>query len=106
IDNAGGSAKAAEILPPGGWLVLFGNDSPGDGSPVRRAIEAAHAEHGVPPNPARAPEDPVPAGTPFATPLTRDYPWTQTYTTAEWIDFLGTMSEHRILQPEHRDRLF
>ena len=35
----------------------------------------------------------------------RAYPWTQHYSTAEWLDQLSTHSDHRVLADDDRRRL-
>jgi hypothetical protein len=37
--------------------------------------------------------------------LTREFPWVGHYTTREYIDLLGTYSDHRILPDEQRAEL-
>lgn len=43
---------------------------------------------------------------PFAEPTMEQFPWSRTYTTAEWVDELGSHSDHIALDPALRDRLF
>jgi SAM-dependent methyltransferase len=113
LDPAVRMHKAHDLLRPGGWLALWWNVSSEDNdTPVDQALAAAYALH--------APEvDGLPrigggrasdwAGTPpglgFGLPVEREYPWTQAYTTAEWLDLLRTHSNHRLLDPEHLERL-
>jgi SAM-dependent methyltransferase len=103
--------KAHGLLRPGGWLALFWNVHPDEQAEpaVQRALDAVYARlapgmEGMP-----RPEDserlPMPDDLDFDRPLTRAYSWRQTYSTAEWLDLLRTHSNHRLLEPDHRERL-
>ena len=109
IDPAVRLHKAHALLRPGGWLALWWNaDEPDDDSPVRRAINEVYARlepgMGVLPTcgnlPRPGPDDPIPDGLGFGPSVDRVFPWTQTYTTDEWLDLLQTHSNHRLLPPE------
>jgi hypothetical protein len=105
--------KAHDLLRPGGWLALWWNVSGEDNdTPVDQALAAAYATHapdvdGLPRVGGGRSSDwaGMPPGLDFGLPLEREYPWTQAYTTAEWLDLLRTHSNHRLLPPERLDRL-
>lgn len=106
--------KAHDLLRPGGWLALWWNVSEKETSPLDRAIAevyervAPDLEGGLPKinGPGRGGEwDDTPPGISFEAPVRRDHRWTQTYTTAEWLDLLRTHSNHRLLPPERLDPL-
>lgn len=113
IDPAVRMRKAHALLRPGGWLAVFWNFSGDDNdTPADRALAGAYAREapdvgGLPVINA-APPDNWPgdtAGLDFGLPVERDFPWAQAYTTAEWLDLLRTHSNHRLLEPDHLDRL-
>jgi SAM-dependent methyltransferase len=104
--------KAHDLLRPGGWLALFWNTHPDDGpadAELRRALADVYARHapdlGGLPRPETGEVPPMPADLAFDPPLTRDYWWTQTYTTASWLDLLRTHSNHRLLDDDQLERL-
>jgi SAM-dependent methyltransferase len=105
--------KAHGLLRPGGWLALWWNVSSEDNdTPVDDALAGAYEEHAPEVGGLPSINDPDPDGWPgashgldFGPPLERDFPWTQAYTTEEWIELLRTHSNHRLLAPDRLDRL-
>jgi len=104
-------ARAAALLRPGGWLARWWNRPAPDPNPLRVAIDRCY-ERFAPTLGAHfmAPEGPpddagAPAGSGFEAQLERRYPWSRTFTTAEWLDLLRTQSDHRLLGEDRRERL-
>jgi SAM-dependent methyltransferase len=108
IDPERGRRKTEDILRPGGWLAVVSHDwgEPTD-EPLRAALEAIYDRQFPGPSlPSRSMQEPTVAGPPFKEPVRRKYRWSQTYTTEEWIDLLGTWSNHRLLPEQQRRGLF
>jgi SAM-dependent methyltransferase len=104
--------KAHGLLRPGGWLALFWNTHPDDqpAAATQRAIDDVYArvapDVAGPPRPVTAEDSlPIPDDLSFDRPLTRNYVWTQDYTTVTWVDLMRTHSNHMVLEPDDRDRL-
>jgi SAM-dependent methyltransferase len=110
IDPLVGSRKAAAILAPGGQLAIFWNRGRHD-TETKVALDEAYARFA----PALAKES-VPIGNKppdhasdiaaiattglFAACKLRTYVWAQQYSRDEWLDQLGTHSDHIALEPE------
>jgi SAM-dependent methyltransferase len=116
IDPEAGAARAAEALRPGGRLALVWNVGRHDDRTADAfdAVYARLAPHlvGSAPRPGtpsgdelRPYADALVATGAFDRPEERSYPWRRTYTTAEWLDQLGTHSDHRVLPDEQRQAL-
>lgn len=106
IDRDRGTQQDERLLRPGGWLAIFGSAPTYPGTPLRAEIDAAYTEHA----PAlsarsRAPKERISSRSAFAAATVREYSGLRDYTAAEWIALLRTSSDHRILQPEPRERL-
>jgi trans-aconitate methyltransferase len=109
--------KAHATLVPGGALAVFWNRPDWPDTPLRHAIDAvydAEAPRLGARTPGRSPQD---LGRRAATeqldasPLFTDrahgsHEWDATYSTAEYIELLGTQSDHRLLDPDARARLY
>ncbi len=102
-------AKAAAALQPGGALAVLGNAVVFDDSPLRKALDAAYADHapsmtGPPATRWYAAEGPIPTlfaeSACFGPVLSRRYPWSQIYEASDYLDLLRTLSDHRLLPPE------
>ena len=115
VDAAIGPAKAAEVLRPGGWIALFWNRGDLDGSEWHDEIQpiyervTSHMTHAK--NADRI-ENTVERAVVrlgrsgrFGPCETEDFPWVERYSTSEYIDLLGTYSDHRILPDEQRAEL-
>lgn len=106
VDPEVGPPKAGEVLVPGGRLALFWNAIRHD-APSRAAFDAIYAE--LAPELAGAtlmghqasrPDshlDPIVASGCFGEPVVTRYTWPQRYTGPEYLDLLGTHSDHRTL---------
>jgi SAM-dependent methyltransferase len=104
--------KAHGLLRPGGWLALFWNTHSPDqpAADLWRAIDEVYGRiapevAGLPTPPGSGEALPVPEDLSFDRPVTRQYSWTQTYTTATWLDLLRTHSNHMLMAPDHLERL-
>jgi len=105
-----GPGKAAALLGPGGRLAIFWNRGRHD-SETKVAFDEAYSRFA----PALVKES-VPLGNKprdlvgdiagiaatrlFAPSELRSYVWAQTYSRDEWLDQLGTHSDHIALEPE------
>lgn len=114
IDADRGLARAHALLVPGGWLALFWNRPEWPDRDVRAALDDVYArlapdmqssmaspEHGhkgVVPT-----VDPPPAG--FAEAAVVEFHHTIRYSSQQWVDLLGTHSNHVQLDAAHRAEL-
>ena len=106
IDRERGARNAERLLRPGGWLAILENRPVFQETPLRRAIDAAYERAGMPPSAIeQAPRERVPPGSAFGSPVEREYPGAQVYTSAGWIELLSTSSDHKMLPAERRERL-
>ena len=106
--------KAHDLLRPGGWLAVFWNvqDPDQPAADLVRALEDIYDRHvpgeGLMPVPSEvdpAGAETIPPDRGFDPPLTRDYRWTCSYTTAGWLDLMRTHSRNMLLEPDARERL-
>jgi trans-aconitate methyltransferase len=108
-------AKPAEVLAPGGTLALIRNEklAPEDG--LAAEIDAAYARWPVGSNkpPVDVVEtarrelvDQIDASGLYGAVDVRVYPWTTTYTTAQYLDLLDTYSDHALLAEDRRAPLY
>jgi SAM-dependent methyltransferase len=106
IDREQGARNAQRLLRPGGWLTIWENRPVFQETPLRRAIDAAYEKAQMPPSAIdQAPTERVPPASAFGSPLEREYPGSQVYTTAGWIELLSTSSDHKMLPADRRERL-
>jgi SAM-dependent methyltransferase len=108
IDPAIGLTKVAGALRAGGALAVFLNDPVRDNSPVEQRIQEAYARLAptlahVPPE--SGPEDRIDRSGLFETVVMARYPWSTTYTAAEYMGLMETQSPHRLLPGEQRAAL-
>ena len=108
VDPARGYAHARSLLADGGRLALFWNRTPRGDSPawqdldeVYRRLQPALFERGMTPEVDYRP----PLREVFENVSLREYPWVETLSTAEWIQRLGTFSDHRMLPDGERSEL-
>lgn len=111
VDPVAGAERAAGVLRPGGRLCLFWNISqipdevsaafaavygelaPGaDGYSVMLGY-ATHRDY-------RAEQEGIRGCPLLSEPVLERYPWTRTYTAAEWLDQLPTHSDHATMDPD------
>jgi hypothetical protein len=118
VDPVIGPVRAAGVLRPGGWITLLWNRPNLDGAawhdelqPIygRVTPHMTHAANMGKPNSAgnsfeRAVVHLGRSGR-FGPCVTQEFPWVARYTTDEYIDLLGTYSDHRILPDEQRSEL-
>ena len=106
-----GAAKAGHVLRPGGVIALFWNQ--GHHEPhVKEAIDEVYERmrldldassillHPSGRERFEGAAEHVRATGMFTEPDVRSFQWTRNYTTAQWIDYLPTHSDHRILAPQ------
>ena len=115
VDPVIGAHKAADALRPGGWITLFWNRPTLDGSvwhdelqPIYERV-TPHIAHvniakKVSGNIERAVVQLGGSGR-FGPCVVAEFPWVGRYTTSEYIELLGTYSDHRILPDEQRAEL-
>lgn len=114
VDQHAGAAKVAEALRPAGRLAVLWNVGRHDEA-TQRALDAVYAEH-FPTNVGagglgRLTGDAwhltgIDETGAFGAQLVHSTTWTQEHTTTEWLDQLATQSDHRLLPPDQRERLF
>jgi SAM-dependent methyltransferase len=111
VHDAQRYAKVATALAPGGTLALFWNKGRELPEPLRADNDAAYEEHAPGLTSATGnweldrTLDEIAAVDGFGPPTKRVFTWYQTYTTREWLELLGTHSDHRILPEAQRVRL-
>jgi SAM-dependent methyltransferase len=121
VEPSKGLRKAHDLLRPEGWLAMWWNLADDDPSEVRQEIEAVYAEHApgerfcpsleraeaspFEPRRDRPGFDPDPDYPRFGPAIHRLYHWRLTYTTDQLLDLLGTHSNHRMMEPDRRERL-
>jgi SAM-dependent methyltransferase len=103
--------KAHTLLRSDGTLALWWNRPAEEDSPLRLVMDRLYGPL-APELPARGvgsqgPPDvgEVPPGLSFSQPACRTFPWTQEYTSDQWVDLLRTQSDHRLLPPDRLDAL-
>ena len=116
VDPAIRYTKSAAVLGPGGTLAVLRNEREPFERELFDEIEAAYAQW-HPSSSDRPLETAVEcarreiggeiaASGLFGPVDIREYPWTRTYTTAQYLDLLSTYSDHATLAPAQRERLF
>ena len=116
VDPAVGPRKAAAILPPGRRLAIFWNRGRHD-APTKAALDEAYlrfapglAKESIPigdkPSDRSGDMAAIAATRLFAPCQLRTYAWTHQYSREEWLDQLGTHSDHIALEPQQRVRLY
>lgn len=111
VDPVVGPTRAAEALRPGGWIAMMWNRPDLGGSVWHDEIQPIYARF--------TPEMTDDRNTTMAFQLervavqlgrsgrfgpcvTREFPWVARYTTSEYVDLMGTYSDHRILPDDTR----
>jgi 2-polyprenyl-3-methyl-5-hydroxy-6-metoxy-1,4-benzoquinol methylase len=104
-------AKTAAALRPGGAIACLRNEGASLDADLRAALDAAYARWF--PESVHAPGDPIEqarhqyeteiaASGHFGLPHIAAVPWTQTYSSAQYLALLSTYSNHALLDPERR----
>jgi SAM-dependent methyltransferase len=117
IDPTIGSAKAAEVLHPGGRVALFWNEGtqePALASALRGAYqtiapgmeESSIVLRDLGRERAKEAATGLGSTAQFSEPEIRRYPWTHRYDLEAWLDNLMTHSDHRTMEPTTRHELF
>jgi SAM-dependent methyltransferase len=115
VDPARGAQRAASVLVAGGRLAIFWNRG-GHDAPTQAALHEAYARfapalgmESVPPgnDPSERSDDiaAIAATHLFAPCQLRSYGWAQRYSRDQWLDQLGTHSDHIALEPLQRAAL-
>lgn len=113
VEPASGYARVVEALRPGGHLAMFWNRPAPEGFEHRAAIREVYedlAPHLISGGgePIRGLQDleqqTVPAE--FEPALRQDHPWSVRLTTSQYLDLLGTHSDHITLDPGVRASVF
>ncbi len=115
VDGEIGPRKAAEVLRPGGWITLIWNRPDLDSCAWHDDLQPIYErivpgmEHGV----RKSFSNSLPRAAAqlerdgwFGTPVQRLVPWVAQYTSAEYIEFLNTHSDKRMLPDDQRAELF
>jgi SAM-dependent methyltransferase len=109
--------KAHELLRDRGALALCWNRPDWPDTEVSRALDAAY-ERSAPGlgarTPGRSPQDvgrkactdELEASSLFGALAFTEHPWSTSYDTKTYLELLATQSDHRMLDPATRDRLF
>ncbi|MGH9209522.1 MAG: class I SAM-dependent methyltransferase [Acidimicrobiales bacterium] len=121
VEPSVGLRKAHDLLRPGGWMAMWWNLADDDPGAMRQEIEGTYAalvpgepfcpslerSEGSPfdPPPERPGFDADQDHPRFGPAIHRLYHWRRTYTTAQLLDLLGTHSNHRVMEPDRRQRL-
>ncbi|HXQ18381.1 MAG TPA: class I SAM-dependent methyltransferase [Acidimicrobiales bacterium] len=114
-----GYPKAHAVLRPAGVLALLWHRSIWNDGPLRDALVAVYEElaprllAATPTFPglvgteadARRPGEIESSGL-FGEVEVHSHPWRRNYSTSEYLELLGTQSDHVLLEPTQRDRLF
>ena len=117
VDPSVGFRRAAELLRPGGVLVIVATQHvlPDDGDPFFRDVQRVYDEVGLgdgsdgpePPDAIVAPDvEAIRASGLFDEPVVRRYVRGIDYTADEYLAVLDTYSNHIAASPDQRDRLF
>jgi SAM-dependent methyltransferase len=106
--------RAAEALRAGGLLALFWNITDWAKTPVSAAIDEIYRRHGmsIEGSRRRGGAEPEPwlrdeiNATPYFTDLElRTYSTQRSYTSQQWVDFVGSTSDHLIVPAHRREAL-
>jgi SAM-dependent methyltransferase len=114
VDPWLGATKAAAVLRPEGRLGIFWNYVHLD-EEMRAALTAVYRANaltmldeyalGTRARDAHAFRDALASGRRFASPWIRQFDWDRRMSRDEWLDFLPTQGEHRLLPADQRARL-
>jgi len=115
VDPAVRYRKAAAALRPGGALALIRNEQFDLAPSLRAELDAAYERY-FPAIADQGVRDVVAKGRELAAEIERSgqfgpvqtamFPWTQRYTSRQYLDLLRTHSDHAVLEPKLRKPLF
>jgi SAM-dependent methyltransferase len=115
VDDDIGPRKAASALRSGGWITLIWNRPDLDGCEWHDALQPIYERiaPGMEHNVRKSFSNSLPRAAEhlgrdgfFGTPIQRLVPWVARYTADEYVDFLNTHSDKRMLPNEQRRALF
>ena len=99
--------KASEVLRSGGCLAVFSNQHIRKDEGFFAESQSLYDKYYLPMTTNRPTHaTSFPGVEAFQDPIKRVYPWTQTYSSEQYIKLLGTYSGHIALPDENRHRLF
>ena len=99
--------KAFEVLKSKGFLAVFSNQHVRKDEGFFAESQSLYDKYYAPLTPNRPTHATnFPGVEAFEDPIKRVYPWTQTYSSEQYIKLLGTYSEHIALPDENRRLLF
>ena len=99
--------KASEVLRSGGCLAVFSNQHIRKDEGFFAESQSLYDKYYLPMSTNRPTHaTSFPGVEAFQDPIKRVYPWTQTYSSEQYIKLLGTYSGHIALPDENRHRLF
>ncbi len=119
VDPDSGYSHARSALAPGGRLVAFWNRPAWGDTELRAALSDVYRQTvpELPPDGPMHPDNPGPGGADeswtraiantdgLTDPSERTYAWSVSYTAAQYVALLGTISEVRLLDDAHRQAL-
>lgn len=99
--------KASEVLKPKGFLAIFSNQHVRKDEGFFAEVQSLYDKYYLPLTTNRPTHGTdLPGVETFHSPVQRVYPWTQTYSSEQYIRLLGTYSDHIALPDENRQLLF
>jgi SAM-dependent methyltransferase len=105
---------AARAMRPGGLLALFWNVTDWPRTTIRDDIDEIYRRHGMTSDNNRRTGHSQPDDWPrlemstspaFTGTEVRSYPWERTYSTSQWLDYIGSTSDHLVLPAARRTAL-
>ena len=110
VDPAAAYAKSAAILKSTGSLAVFSNTHVGQNEGFFARVQdvynaCAHSMMRADPDGRKRSQKPAGAEC-FQKPITRRYPWSVEYTANQYVDLLGTYSDHISLPEAEKRALF
>ena len=99
--------KASEVLKPKGFLAVFSNQHVRKDEGFFAESQSLYDKYYAPLTTSRPTHTTnCPGVAAFQAPIKRTYPWTQTYSSEQYIKLLGTYSGHIALPDKNRGLLF
>jgi trans-aconitate methyltransferase len=107
IDPKVGYLKASEVLESSGFLAVFSNQHVRKEEGFFAEVQSLYDRYYLPLTADRPTHTTdVPGVDAFHSPIRRVYPWTQTYSSEQYIKLLNTYSDHIALPDENKRFLF